>query len=244
MNKMHLLRNPPLSLIQCPLVWSMIVVSCLLIQPAQAEETQPAKQFQRILFLGNSITLHGPAPKIGWKGNWGMAASGPEKDYVHLVTRALTKSPSEKPQTMVKNIATFERNYADYNLKEHLQDAFSFKPDLVILAIGENVPQLKSDAEQARFKSSVDALLKLVQSESQPTIIVRSSFWSNPAKDTALKAACAQAGGTFVDISKLGKNEANYARAERKFEHAGVAAHPGDQGMQAIANAIVKAAKP
>ncbi|MFI4851125.1 MAG: SGNH/GDSL hydrolase family protein [Gimesia chilikensis] len=222
----------------------MIVVYCFLIQPAQAEESQPAKQFQRILFLGNSITLHGPAPKIGWKGNWGMAASGPEKDYVHLVTKALTKSPSQKPQTMVKNIATFERNYADYNLKEHLQDAFSFKPDLVILAIGENVPQLKSDVEQTRFKSSVDELLKLVQSESQPTIIVRSSFWSNPAKDTALKAACAQAGGTFVDISKLGKNEANYARAERKFEHAGVAAHPGDQGMQAIADAIVKAAKP
>lgn len=210
---------------------------------AQANEPQSAKQFQRILFLGNSITLHSPAPKIGWKGNWGMAASSPEKDYVHLVTQALTKSQGKQPKTLVKNIAAFERNYADYNLKESLKDAFSFKPDLVIVAIGENVPQLKSDEEKTGFQASVDELLKLVQSESQPTIIVRSSFWPNPAKDSALKAASQQAGGTFVDISALGKNEANYARSERKFEHAGVAAHPGNRGMQAIADAIVNALK-
>lgn len=224
----------------------LLTFSCLLASGlsgivVRADEPQPASQFQKVLFLGNSITLHGPAPKIGWKGNWGMAASSPEKDYVHLVTQALTKSQGKPPKTLVRNIATFERNYASYDLKKHLQDAVSFQPDLVIVAIGENVPQLKAEEEKARFKASVDELLKLVQSKSQPTIIVRSSFWSNPAKDSALKAACQQAGGTFVDISKLGKAEANYARSERKFEHAGVAAHPGDRGMQAIANAIVKA---
>ena len=31
----------------------------------------------RAVFIGNSITLHSPAPQIGWHYNWGMAASAP-----------------------------------------------------------------------------------------------------------------------------------------------------------------------
>lgn len=45
----------------------------------------------RILFVGNSITKHGPAPEIGWHGNWGMAASREENDYVHVAVDMLSK---------------------------------------------------------------------------------------------------------------------------------------------------------
>ncbi|QDT89275.1 hypothetical protein Pan161_09030 [Gimesia algae] len=211
---------------------------------AQANEPKTTPTFQKILFLGNSITLHGPSKKIGWDGNWGMAASSQKKDYVHIVTASLSKSSVVKPKILVKNIATFERQYATYNLKEHLQDAFTFHPDLVILTIGENVPQLKTAEEQAKFQSSVEQLLKQLQKDHHPTIIVRSSFWPNKLKDEALRQACQKAGGTFVDIRSLSKEEKNYARSEREFQHAGVAAHPGDQGMQAIADAILKAVQP
>lgn len=56
--------------------------------------TQPVN---KILFLGNSITLHGPAPKIGWTGNWGMAASSADKDYVHVLLNRITQATGGKP---------------------------------------------------------------------------------------------------------------------------------------------------
>ena len=43
----------------------------------------------KVLFYGNSIAMHAPLAKIGWTNDWGMAASAPEKDFVHLVVKGL-----------------------------------------------------------------------------------------------------------------------------------------------------------
>ena len=195
----------------------------------------------KVLFLGNSITLHGPAPKIGWNGNWGMAASALEKDYVHLLTAQIAKSAGGKPEVMVKNIADFERNLDAYNLVEDLKDELAFQADLIIVAIGENASALTTDEAKDRFKTSFAKLLVELKNHGSPTLIVRSQFWADAAKDERMKQACLDAGGVFVDISKLGLDEANYARSEQKFEHAGVAGHPGDKGMQALADELWKA---
>jgi len=194
----------------------------------------------RVLFLGNSITRHGPAPKIGWNDDWGMAASALEKDYVHLVAAGLTGLTGKKPEIKFSNIADFERGLATYDLDAKLKAEVEFKPTLVIVAIGENVAALQTDDQKAQFKSSLGNLLRKFKS-SGATLLVRSCFWGDPAKDGILREACTSAGGIFVDIGALGKDESNYARAERKFEHAGVAAHPGDKGMKAIADAILAA---
>ena len=197
--------------------------------------------FRKVLFLGNSITKHGPKADIDWSGNWGMAASAESKDYVHLVTKALTEKSGATPEVLMKNIADFERSYAGYDIATKLKEAVDFQADLIILAIGENVPGLKTPEDKAKLQESVTKLLTTLKGDRKPTILVRSCFWANAAKDEALRGACAAVSGIHVDISALGKDEKNYARSERPFKHAGVANHPGDQGMAAIAEALVKA---
>jgi len=202
-----------------------------------------AAEFQKVLFLGNSITLHGPSKKVDWSGNWGMAASAQEKDFVHLVTKALAKKDGTLPDSLIKNIATFERQYAAYDEAALLKEVVPFQADLIVVAIGENVPALATDAAKTQFKGALVKLLTGIKGNGKPTIIVRSCFWANAAKDEMLKQACAEVGGLFVDIGSLGKDEKNFARSERSFKHAGVANHPGDRGMQAIADAIIGVVK-
>ncbi len=197
---------------------------------------------RRILFLGNSITLHPPKVDIGWTNNFGMAASAQEKDYVHLLLKRFTDAAGGKaPEAQIRNIADFEREYATFPIAAKLKELAEFKADTVILCIAENVPRLAAPAEQDRFKAAVKELLTFVKGSGSPAIYVRSGFWADGVKDGILKQVCGELGGTFVDISRLGSDQKNYARSERKFSHDGVAGHPGDAGMAAIAEAIWKA---
>jgi len=209
--------------------------------PVTAEPEAKPSAIRRILFLGNSITLHGPKEDIGWTGNWGMAASSEDEDYVHLVTSALARQAGATPRIVVRNIADFERNYATYDVDAQLKDCFEFDPDLVVLAIGENVPALGSGDAGAKFKAGVLGILRCALARRHPLVVVRSCFWADAGKDRVLREACEEAGGIFVDAGPLGRDAANAARAERSFAHAGVAAHPGDRGMKALADAIVGA---
>ena len=212
-----------------------VILSCAAL-PATAQES-----FRKVLFLGNSITKHGPKADIDWSGNWGMAASAEAKDYVHLVTAGLAAKVGPVPETMVKNIADFERAHAGYDIAGKLREAIDFQADLIIVAIGENVPALKTPEEQAAFQESATKLLTTLKAGRHSVVLVRSCFWKNAAKDQALQKASAAAGGRFVDLSALAGDEGNYARSERTFKHAGVANHPGDKGMVAIAAALLEA---
>ena len=215
------------------------VIGIISLSTTASAQAQPPK----ILFVGNSITKHGPKADIDWHGNWGMAATSEEKDYVHVVTKALAVKHGATPTIMVKNVADFERAHVGYDIAGKFTDAAAFRADLIVLCIGENVAALKTPEAQAKYQEQVTALLKTLRSNPKAQIVVRSSFWANTAKDTAMRQACETVGGTFVDISALSKDEKNYARSERPYKHAGVANHPGDRGMSAIAEEIVKAVK-
>lgn len=204
--------------------------------PAATDRKRP-----RILFLGNSITRHGPAPQIGWTGDWGMAASSQENDYVHVLADAIADRTGTPPEVQVANIAGFERQYATCDVDVQLKPYIAFQPDIVVVAIGENVPALESEDAKTAFKTSFMQLLTALGRRGEPKLFVRSCFWPNRVKDDILRETCLAAGGTFVDIGALAEDESNFGRAERSFAHAGVAAHPGDKGMKAIADALFQA---
>ena len=195
----------------------------------------------RILFLGNSITVHGPAPEIGWTGNWGMAASARDRDYVHQLLDRISKAAGGTPKVMIRNIADFERNLADFNIRQALEEELAFEADVVILAIGENASTPKTDEARKQFVDALGDLLAQLGRHGHPKCFVRSQFWPDDEKDRLLKQACVDAGGIFVDLGKLGVDPANSARSERRIEHAGVAGHPGDRGMAAIADKLWRA---
>lgn len=200
-------------------------------------------KIKRILFLGNSITLHGPKPDIGWTSNCGMAASSAEHDYVHVFLKEWTARTGLQPKVMIRNIADFERQFDDFQIPAMLRDEIAFGADVVVIAIGENVPALTDESLKSRFKTRLQALLAALKTSSTTELFVRSCFWEDKTKDAILKQACTVENGIYVDISRLGKDEANYARSERSFDHAGVAMHPGDRGMQAIADALLKSCR-
>lgn len=194
----------------------------------------------RILFLGNSITLHAPAPDIGWTGNFGMAASSEGKDYVHLVVDQISKMAGGRPQIMVRNIADFERGLSQFRIEEQLSKELEFKANIVIVAIGENAAKPETTEAKEEFRQAFQLLLRTIDDHGHPKIFVRSQFWPESVKDDLMKGETLDAKQTWVNLS--GKiDESCYARSERQFDHAGVAGHPGDKGMKVIADAIMTA---
>ena len=193
----------------------------------------------RILILGNSITRHRPKADVGWDVDWGMAASAIENDFAHILLKRFTEAArGVVPEAIVDNVATLEVDYATFDARKQLAEYADFKADVMVLAIGENVPELKTEEEQNRFRTVVTDFLTMIQESGTSKFYVRSSFWPNEVKDEMMRQACEAVGGTFVDIHHLADDESNYARSEREYWHDGVAAHPGDKGMAAIADAI------
>lgn len=89
-----------------------------MMNAAAVSKDRAAADGVKVLFLGNSITLHGSLPKIGWTNVWGMAASAAEKDYVHLVTCGIEAKTGRKADLRIRNLADFERNFRTWSPAE------------------------------------------------------------------------------------------------------------------------------
>ncbi len=187
---------------------------------------------KRILIVGNSITRHGPKEDIGWSGDWGMAASAPEKDYVHRLHTMLTDA-NEDVYIRIRQCAFWERNYLNEDILSNYVGEKDFCADIVVFRLGENVPAELKPAFQQKLEEFINYICP-----KSGKVIFTTCFWANEIVDDAIKAVASARGDVCLN--------GNFAVDEKmmalgKFEHSGVAAHPSDEGMEAIANSIFEA---
>ena len=192
---------------------------------------------KRVLFVGNSITRHGPADYLGWFGDWGMAASTIDNDYVHLTAAAL-KERWGAVDICVTQAADWERNYTDPELlARQYSAAHDFHADVVVIRLGENVIRETFDYE-AYVKAYADMVHFFAPKEGAK-IILTDLVWTHEGIDRGIHEAAANLGLPVIGMNDIGEDDSYSAKG--LFEHAGVAGHPGDKGMREIADRILKA---
>ena len=189
----------------------------------------------KFLFAGNSITLHGIRPEIGWHGEWGMAASAKENDYVHiLMKRIRQKHPNAA--FCICQVAEWERQYkTGEETYKYYENARDFGADVIIARFIENCPCDGFDSTV--FKKEYAKLLDFLNKDKKAEIIVTDGFWRHPG-DAAVAEYAKENGKAFIPFGDLGDNDE--MKAIGLFEHEGVANHPGDRGMKAIAERIAE----
>ena len=180
-----------------------------------------------VLFVGNSITRHTPKSEIGWEHDWGMAASAKEKDYVHVTVKLLEEK-----------LGLINYYYEDERLEEYTE-ATAFQPNIVIIRIGENMWSAKEQFDSRPIAPHYAKMVEYFSSNPQTKLVLTDLFWKNPTIDDAIHTVAKENGYVLVSLGDLSENQENMAIG--KFWHEGVAIHPGDLGMQRIAERIAAA---
>ena len=188
----------------------------------------------KVLFVGNSITLHGRKEDIGWFGDWGMAASSKEKDYAHLMEAQIQKTHPDA-QFCICNAAEWEINYKNGNTTfAKYETAREFDADIITVKLCENSPLDGFDGDA--FKKNFAEFIEFLNKNEKAQIVVATAYCDHPAND-AIKAYANETGCAFCTLSDMGYQEK--FKAIGLFEHEGVANHPGDLGMQEIADRLM-----
>ena len=191
----------------------------------------PKGKGKRVMFAGNSITLHGVKEDIGWMNRWGMAASALEKDYVHILMNKISEKYDDAVFCICQ-VAEWERKYKNGETTYDLyREARDFSADIIIARFVENCPLDGFDADA--FRKEYPKFLDYLNASEK--LITTGGFWKHPA-DEIISQVAKERGYAYVELGDLG--ERDDMRATGLFEHAGVAAHPGDKGMAHIAERI------
>jgi hypothetical protein len=188
------------------------------------------------------MALHPPASELGWKNEFGMAASAPEKDFAHLVVSGIEARTRKKADYRIRNVYEMEKGFlTGYDIAKSQAEDISWKPDYVVIALGENISDFKDAGEEEAWGQALYDLGKAYKdANTNAQIVYRSVFWANETKHRLAKGAAYKLGVAFADLGSRG-NERRMQAHDFGYWHGGVACHPGDAGMAMQAEIILKA---
>ncbi len=206
------------------------------------------------LAIGNSITKN-PVVQDIWWGEWGMAATTEENDYVHLVDAGLQEL-YENVNTEALNFRIWENPvyYRDYTL-QYLDGYLSEDLDLVTIMLGENIKAneekgtLTDKQYQAQLAEEYENLITYIQEKApNATVLMIGQFWEIENVEEAKEIACQKTEVTLIDLSKIqGEGYRVYSGdtvygADGQEHEIGKdqAEHPNDEAMEYIANRILE----
>lgn len=213
---------------------AMIRLAAILLAslPALSAAEVAIPRIATILAIGDSITRHGPSEKLGWTGDWGMAASAREKDWAHLLQARVAEHQGEAPKLLLdaagggrirdklKNLAAVTAQHAE----------------LIVIQLGENEnnPELI-----ASFEQDYTALVAAMRGANPQSRLICLGVWGGDgAKDAIIRRVCARHDAWFASIAADCADPANWAKADQRWTHPGVNWHPGDRGMAAYAATV------
>jgi len=201
----------------------------------------------KILVFGNSLSFHGRSEPIGWfPVDCGMAASSADKDYVHQLLQMIDEiMPNKRITVRILPSLKFERNFASFDPSQYEKLLSSWRPDLTIFQLGENVPFNEENTPEI-FTKKYTELLEYFKTHGSPVVICTTSFFPSRQLNDATQKAATSSKCFIVDLSHLtlldnenfAKDEKNYPGDKTVWKVGGIGLHPGDLGMKNIAKEI------
>lgn len=199
--------------------------------------------FHKALFLGNSLTM--PQLIQDWQSSWGMAATKQEYDYTHIVQEGLRTKDANAVCTPL-SFSAWERDFST-SIATLIGDNLTSDTDLVVIRLGENVP----NANVSGFQTALGNLIDYIYSISpNAKVVITGVFWASSSKENAIIAAAQAKGIDYIKISQFGiaayeEEVGHYVYGNddgiHEITNSGVALHPSNKGMLALANTILNA---
>lgn len=197
--------------------------------------------------FGNSVT-YGEITENIWWGDWGMAASSKEKDYVHLISSELEQTLYRPVVTEVYNLKSWELAKNRTSMLEEFEETLDETTDLVTIQSGENITQYQETLEIDYFD-----LLSFIRRKAPNAqiLMLGELLWPSEKIEAAKQTACQACEITFIDMTQFLNDYDAFYKSSLGAEIVGadgeihvisdeeVAAHPNDEGMACIARLVL-----